>query len=104
MSALAKISGVTGPARRRRLLIAAVVGGLAVGAVPALNSTASAVPSSGDPSLCRVWSLNAAIVYGDPAALYTTIAGYYQKAEGVAYKITGQFRTPRPCRSPLTTT
>ena len=79
------------PARLRRLLVAVAVGGLAMGLIPASSAAAPAAASVRDPSLCRMLPIDAALVVGDPAAKYPSIGGYYTRARGVAYKMTGQF-------------
>ena len=50
-----------------------------------------ASPAAAAPRTCPFFTLNGRYVYGDPAAYYSLIGGYYTREEGIAYKVTGQF-------------
>jgi hypothetical protein len=82
--------GSAGRAFRRRVVLA--VAGVAVGVIPGVvqASSAAAAPTP-RPCTHPFASVNATIVFGDPVATYSLFGGYYRGAQGVAYKVTGQF-------------
>ena len=79
------------PRLRRMCAAAAAVVGIAMGAILGLIPASPAAALGRDPSLCRLLPTPASLVWGDPVAGYPGIGGYYTRAQGVAYKITGRF-------------
>ena len=57
-------------------------------------SVVTASPATAAPRACPIGSISGAEVgnfFGDPGTTYSLLGGYYAKAPGIAYKLTGRF-------------